>query len=98
MTAFEQNKSPDFFEDHTFDPVSTATRHQGLSKSATKKKAGFYLSKTILERFNRLFHQLKLDGLPIENRSALLETALTFAMDDLDKGEHSELLQAYKNR
>jgi hypothetical protein len=96
MTASERNKSPDFFEDYSLDPVMAATRRQPARKSVTKKKAGFYLSEPLLKRFNRLFHQMKLAGLPIENKSALLETALAFAMDDLEKGEHSQLLQTYK--
>jgi hypothetical protein len=60
-------------------------------RQVPKKKAGFYLSLTLLERFNRRYHQMKLDGVPIENKSALLEMALSFALDDLDKGERGRL-------
>jgi hypothetical protein len=35
---------------------------------------------------------MKLSGTPIENKSALLELAITFALDDLDKGKRSQLL------
>ena len=61
-----------------------------------KKKAGFYLSETLLQRFNRRFHQMKLEGVNIENKSALLELALTFALDDLDKGPNSILASTLK--
>ena len=46
-----------------------------------------------LDRFTRKFHELKLAGVAIENKSALVEMALSFAMDDIDKGEHSRLLK-----
>jgi hypothetical protein len=36
---------------------------------------------------------LKLAGAAIENKSALLELALSFALDDLDKGAKSRVLQ-----
>ncbi len=57
-----------------------------------KKKAGFYLSLDLLDRFTRKFHELKLAGVAIENKSALVEMALAFALDDLDKGKESDLL------
>lgn len=92
MTASEPNKSPDFFEDHDLDPLNTATGRGRLKRpSVTKKKAGFYLSEALLARFNRRFHQMKLEGVAIENKSALLEIALTYALDDLDRGEKSVL-------
>jgi hypothetical protein len=97
MTASEQNKSPDFFEDHDLDPLTTATGGMELKKTAvSKKKAGFYLSEELLERFNRRFHQMKLDGMAIENKSALVEIALAFALDDLDKGKESKISAALK--
>ena len=98
MTASERRKSPDFFEDHGVDPVTTATRCSPSSRKAPKRKAGFYLSEHLLERFNRLFHQLKLAGAPIENKSALLELALTFALEDLDKGDGSVVLKTLKSK
>jgi hypothetical protein len=91
MTESAHNKSPDFFEDHGTDPVAAATGTEKSAPQVPKKKAGFYLSLPLLERFNRRYHQMKLDGLPIENKSALLEMALSFALDDLDKGERSRL-------
>ena len=91
MTASEQNKSPDFFEDHGLDPVTTATGKDHAPNQTSKKKAGFYLSVELLDRFNRRFHQMKLDGIPIENKSALLELALSFALDDLDQGSRGRL-------
>ncbi len=57
-----------------------------------KKKAGFYLSLDVLDRFTRKFHELKLAGVAIENKSALVEMALAFALDDLDRGNESDLL------
>jgi hypothetical protein len=60
---------------------------------SAKKKAGFYLSKEIINRFNFKFHELKLAGIAIDNKSTLLELALAFALDDLDKGEKSRVLQ-----
>ncbi len=93
MTVSERSKSPDFFEDHVLDPVAAATgsRPPAAAPPKAKRKAGFYLSEELLERFNRRFHQMKLEGAAIENKSALLEIALSFALDDLDKGEQSKL-------
>ena len=96
MTASERNKNPDFFEEHGFDPVATATGHTSPAPTTPKRKAGFYLSVPLLERFNRHFHQLKLAGAPIENKSALLELALAFALEDLEKGEQSIVLNTLK--
>ena len=58
-----------------------------------KKKAGFYLSSEILERFNLKFYELKLAGVAIENKSNLLELVLAHALDDIDKGRESCILQ-----
>ena len=58
-----------------------------------KKKAGFYLSADVLDRFTRKFHELKLAGVAVENKSTLLELALSFALDDLDKGTRSKVLK-----
>lgn len=105
--ATGRNKLPDFFSEDGIDPVDSATGNRQLltedkttssAKDAktgmsTKKKAGFYLSKEILERFTRKFHELKLAGIAIDNKSTLLELALAFALDDLDKGKKSRVLQ-----
>jgi len=98
MTASEHSKSPDFFEDHVIDPLAAATgaRPSEAAPPKSKKKAGFYLSEDLLERFNRRFHQMKLEGAAIENKSALLEIALTFALDDLDRGDQSHIKSALK--
>jgi hypothetical protein len=97
MTTSEQNKYPDFFEDHNLDPLATATgsRSSRIAPKA-KKKAGFYLSEELLNRFNRCFHQMKLEGAAIENKSALLENALSFALDDLEKGRQSKLRATFE--
>ena len=98
MTESAHNNSPDFFEDHGTDPVAAATGTAKSVRQVPKKKAGFYLSVTLLERFNRRYHQMKLDGVPIENKSALLEMALSFALDDLDEGEDSRLWPQFQYR
>jgi hypothetical protein len=61
--------------------------------TAAKKKAGFYLSVDLLDRFTRKFHELKLAGVAIDNKSTLLEAALGYALDDMDKGEESQVLK-----
>ena len=95
--ATSRKETPDFFEDRTLDPVETATGHgkgsKGLSSvSVQKKKAGFYISTDILERFSRKFYELKLAGVGIDNKSTLLELALVFALDDMDRGVDSRIL------
>lgn len=97
MTASDQNRSPDFFEERGLDPVTTATHYPPGDKPTPKKKAGFYLSKNLLDRFNRCFHKMKLAGTPIENKSALLEIALLFALKDLEMGDQSLILQRLEN-
>jgi hypothetical protein len=98
MTASERNNSPNFFEEHTLDPVGAATRHAPSVKTIAKKKAGFYLSEAVLERFNRCFHEMKLAGIPVENKSDLLEKALQFALNDLENGNQSQLMHILKQR
>ncbi len=76
-------------------PPSAA--RSGLTDSATtKKKAGFYLSVDVLQRFTLKFHELKLAGVAVDNKSTLLELALAFALDDMDKGKNSRVLQQLK--
>jgi hypothetical protein len=98
--AKNENNPPDFFEERPFDPVNVAIGPEAKSGGVeskqiaadTKRKAGFYLSVDILDRFNRKFHELKLEGAAIENKSALLELALSFALDDMDRSHESRLL------
>ena len=98
--AKNENNTLDFFEERPFDPVNVAIgpgTQSGRVKSKknaadTKRKAGFYLSVDILNRFNRKFYELKLEGVAIENKSALLELALSFALDDMDRSHESRLL------
>jgi hypothetical protein len=96
---------PDLFEDHLPDPVQAATgrrqpaeglRPPGRKAPATpeaKRKAGFYLSDELLARFNTRFYELKLAGAAVGNKSALLEAALGYALDDLDRGVDSRILK-----
>ncbi len=92
-----KNKAPEFIESDSLDPMAVATRGQRQSRKSSsieeKKKAGFYLAVSLLERFDRKFYQLKLEGAAIDNKSQLLETALTFALDDIDKGKKSSVLK-----
>jgi hypothetical protein len=83
----------DFFEESNIDPIQTASG--GKPASASKKKAGFYLSIELLERFNKKFFELKLAGCPIENKSALVEAALRYTLNDLDRGAESRVLQSF---
>ena len=98
--AARSKDTPDLFADTPLDPVESATGYQGpspppqrSSSTAAKKKAGFYLSVDVLQRFTLKFHELKLAGMPIDNKSTLLELALAFALDDMDKGIASQVLQ-----
>lgn len=78
----------------TIDPDArkAVIQRAGRSRAPDKKKAGFYISVALLDRFSRRFYELKLAGVAVENKSALLEAALSFALDDLDKGQKSRLL------
>jgi hypothetical protein len=98
--ADRSKNTPDLFADNPVDPVESATGHEKPSplpirqvNNASKKKAGFYISVEVLERFTHKFHELKLAGVAIDNKSTLLELALSFALDDIDKGNQSQLLQ-----
>jgi hypothetical protein len=62
------------------------------SESPVKRKAGFYISEELLQRFNLKYHELKLADVPVDNKSGLLEILLTFALDDLDKGSGGKIL------
>ena len=88
----DPNNPPDFFEPSPLDPVRSATGTDTAGRAVPKKKAGFYLSIDVLSRFERKFYELKLAGGPVGNKSGLLEAALNFALDDLDRGPQSRLL------
>ena len=98
--AARSKDTPDLFADTPLDPVESATGYQvppshrsKPGSDAAKKKAGFYISVDVLQRFTLKFHELKVAGVPIDNKSALLEMALAFALDDMDKGKASRVLQ-----
>jgi len=98
--ATRRKNLPDLFADSALDPVESATGYQKppppsqrAVNAASKKKAGFYLSVDIIERFTLKFHELKLAGVAVDNKSTLLELALSFALDDMDKGNNSRVLQ-----
>ena len=106
-----RNRTPDLFAEQLPDPVDAATggrrppeprRPQGRRAAGAapeaKRKAGFYLSDDILGRFNNRFYELKLAGAPVENKSALLEAALAFALDDLGRGADSRILRSFLAR
>lgn len=91
----------DFFEESSIDPITAATgsdrttrQQNDPSAAIQKQKAGFYLSKRVLARFNRKFYELKMEGRAIGNKSALLEAALDYALDDIDRGTGSQILAA----
>lgn len=99
-----KKKAPDFFDTGPLDPVGLATgRGRSVKKNSSveekkniseagggKKKAGFYLSTDLLERFSKTFYELKLEGrVRIDNKSTLVEAALKLALDDIDKGDKS---------
>lgn len=91
---------PDLFADTSLDPVESATGYQKpplpsqrAVNPAVKKKAGFYISVDLLQRFTLKYHELKLAGVAVDNKSTLLELALSFALDDMDKGNNSQVLK-----
>jgi hypothetical protein len=90
--ANDPHKPPDFFEPSPLDPIQSATGGGTAGNTIPKKKAGFYLSVDILNRFERKFYELKLAGAPVGNKSSLLEAALNFALDDLDRNPQSRVL------
>jgi len=97
MTESDNKTIPDFFKEDRLDPVSVATGRSAAETAVPKKKAGFYFSQALLDRFNRKFHQLKLDGIPVENKSMMAEMALHFALDDMDRGKASQLLKQFES-
>ena len=94
--AMDRKSAPEFFDDDVFDPVRAATGGDKNRASVKKRKAGFYLPVDLIERFNRKFHELKLEGMLIDNKSTLIEAALLFALDDIDRGETSNILKKFK--
>jgi hypothetical protein len=86
-----RRKTPDLFADTLPDPVAAAGG--GPRPAAAKRKAGFYISAALVQRFDRKFYELKLAGAAVGNKSALLEAALAHALDDLDRGAASQILK-----
>lgn len=74
-------------------PSAASAKQEPPGQMAAKKKAGFYLSVELLNRFTHKFHELKLAGVAIDNKSTLLEAALGYALDDMDKGQKSQVLK-----
>jgi hypothetical protein len=87
---------PDLFEEHVPDPVEAATgRRKPTAGPEPKRKAGFYLSDELLGRFNTRYYELKLAGAAVVNKSALLEAALAYALEDLERGVNSTILKRF---
>jgi hypothetical protein len=94
MTGRKTTKNGlELFEDVVLDPMAVATGPEETA-STDKRKAGFYLPVALLERFDRKFYELKLSGANVANKSAFLEAVLRFALEDMDRGSRSRLLQA----
>jgi hypothetical protein len=101
--ARNKSDADDFFEESSIDPMAAATgsnrpsrSHPGDAAAAgQKQKAGFYLSRRVLSRFNRKFYELKMEGKSIANKSALLEAALDYALDDIDRAAGSKILAVF---
>ncbi|OQX62766.1 MAG: hypothetical protein B5M56_05250 [Desulfococcus sp. 4484_241] len=97
---------PDFFDETGLDPVKAVTGARKVSSEeekkkapdVVKKKAGFYIDADLLDRFDRVFYQLKLEGVAVGNKSMLLEAVLRFAMDDIKKGKKSSVRRMFISR
>jgi hypothetical protein len=61
-------------------------------------KAEFYLSDDLIGRFNPSLYKLKLASAPVENKSALLDATLAFALEDMDQGADSWILRSFLAR
>ena len=102
--AKRTKKSPDFFEHNPFDPVNAATGtahnpRSGVAKRGSrpqKRKVGFYISVSLLERFNRSFYELKLKGQSIENKSALLKRFLNSRLTTSTVAMTATLLKVFR--
>jgi len=94
--ATKRHHLPDLFDDRGPDPVEAATGRRGPRAAAEpKRKAGFYLPDELLGRFNTPYYELKLAGASVGNKSALLEAALRFALEDLERGANSAILKRF---
>lgn len=50
-----------------------------------KRKAGFYLTQKTIDRLEKSYLLLKLDAVPVLNKSQLVEMALEMLFDDLSR-------------
>jgi hypothetical protein len=67
----------------------------GRTMAAT---AEFYLSGDLLGRFAARFYEPKLHSAQVENKSTLLEAALAFGPEDLDRGADSRIQRSFLAR
>lgn len=94
--ATKRPSTPDLFDDRGPDPVDAAIGRRRTGVGAEpKRKAGFYLSDELLGRFNTRYYELKLAGAAVVNKSALLEAALRYALEDLERGVNSTILKRF---
>ncbi len=93
MARSKEDPRSDLFEDSPVDPMTTATgpAARGPNRLPPKRKVGFYISTDLLDRFERRFYELKLSGVRIANKSALIEMAIEMALEDMDLGAASRL-------
>lgn len=84
------NFGVDFFHETGFDPLIAAVR--GENRDNDKKKVGFYISLKLLERFDKTFYTLKIDG-RVDNKSAFVEKLLAHALDVLEQDGLEKIVQ-----
>lgn len=63
-----------------------------------KKKVSYYLPEALAESLNQVFYSLKMKGSPVKNKSNLMASIITFALNDLEKNENSKLIKIIFNR
>lgn len=61
-----------------------------------KRKAGFYLPESYIDKLDKTYLQLKLNDVPIANKSQLIEFALDLLFADLEQ-EDSTILSQLEN-
>ena len=107
-----RKKTPDFFDDPVnmaTGPELTEEKNQSDKEEKKKrtieepeksesKKVGYYISENVVGRIDKIFYELKLAGVTLKSKSALVEAALLFSLDDLEKGEKSRILKNLLSR
>ena len=91
-----KEKNEGELDDTSIEPNTHSAKK--ISKIEKKKKAGYYFKPSNINRFEKAFLEIQLNGHWKGRQSEFMEAILEFGLVDLESGDQSEILKKLKNK